>query len=219
MENSIPSDFVTPFTNERLSTISNALLEQCYDTDDDLQSPYDSNYSIGCTRFDRQKNRLIDLPLEHDWINVVDPSNRLVMSIGGAPFRFTNDNYILPRKKSSALISKSEYNQMTEFSNISGQLEMKMELVDSVPNNEKLDLPEKWRFYIDVIESSELDTKEYEIYFVGLNVIDQPCCIWKYTDHITSNISSVDENIPKKIETNRAKITLPNSKDRKQNNE
>ena len=217
MENTQPSDFVPPFTNERLAIISNALLEQCYETDDDLQSSYDSNYSLGCTRFDRQKNRLLDMPLVYSWLTVTDSSNRLIMSIDGAPFRFTNDNPIVPKKKSSSLVSKTESKQMSNFTN--GQFQLRLIKSEDPSSENELNIPIKWRFYIDVIQSSELDSKEYEVFFVGLNVIDEPCCIWKHTENVVPHITSIDENITKKVETSRAKITLPNRKDTKVNNE
>ena len=58
MNNVLPEEYVPNFTNERLTIIAEALLTQCYETDNDLQSENDSGYSVGCTRFDRQKNKL-----------------------------------------------------------------------------------------------------------------------------------------------------------------
>lgn len=212
-----PADFIPNFTNERLTILADALLEQCYETDEDLQSMYDSNYSVGCTRFDRQKNKLLDMPLEHDWLSTIDSSNRLVMSIYGAPFRFTNDNHILPKKKASVLMSETENLQMSKFSNDSNQLSIP--LIDPLSKQPDSDHPLKWRFFIDVIESGEMDDREYEIYFVGLNNIDRPCCTWKYSEHISSHLFTTDNYKPQKVKTNSAKITLPDIQERKKNNE
>lgn len=195
-----PSNFSTDLTNNRLEIISNALLEQCYETDDNLQSEYDDGYSVGCTRFARQKNRLIAMASEYEWLGVIDSSNSLVMTIVNTPFRFTSDDYLFPRKKTALQLSEKE---AAHISNT--QIEINL----GDPNFD-INTPVKWRFYIDVTKNIEDDLHEYEIYFIGLNHIDTPVCIWCLSDH-SSLISSVDNYKPEPVVLPQAKTTLPQS--------
>ncbi|MEZ8096562.1 hypothetical protein ACED51_20865 [Photobacterium swingsii] len=215
MTNKLPSDYVPSFKNDRITILASALLEQCYQTDDDLQSDYDSGYSIGCTRFDRQKNRLKDMALEHEWLNISDGSNRLVMNIDGAPFRFTRDNYLAPKKQSSTAVSNTEAIQITKFSQ---SQQLGFDWSDDTDND--LETPMKWRFFVDVTESAESDERDYEIFFVGLNSIDVACCVWQLSEHKSPALSSADDEKPQTVKTQPARTTLPNAdKHRKSSNE
>ncbi|OCH38837.1 hypothetical protein [Aliivibrio fischeri] len=209
MLENLPCYFVPSFTNERLTIIAKALLEQCYRTDDDLQSDYDSGYSIGCTRFDRQKNCLKNMALEHSWLNISDGSNRLVMNIDGAPFRFTRDNYLAPKKQSSTTISSTEAIQITKFSQ-SQQLGF-----DWGDENIDNDTPNKWRFFVDVTEGLEGHDNDYEIFFVGLSALDQPCCVWRLAEHSSISLHSVEGGKPETVKSEPAKTTLPNTEKRR----
>ena len=183
MNNVLPEEYVPNFTNERLTIIAEALLSQCYETDNDLQSENDSGYSVGCTRFDRQKNKLKNMSLEYSWLNISDGSNRLVMNVDGAPFRFTRDDYLSPKKLSSVKISDTEAIQIESyFVGSQGAFDW-----DDDTNCEAK-TPIKWRFFIDVSESAEVENeRDYEIYFVGMNLSDQPKCIWKEKLSSTQN--------------------------------
>ncbi len=205
MTHNSPSEYVPSFTNDRITIIASALLEQCYQTDDDLQSDYDSGYSIGCTRFDRQKNSLKNMALEHEWLNITDGSNRLVMNIDGAPFRFTRDNYLSPKKRSSTAVSDTEAIQITKFSQTH-----QFDFDWGNDARDDLETPIKWRFFVDVTESAETDERDYEIFFVGLNVLDTPCYVWQLSEHKSSVLSSADEDRPQTVKTQPAKTTLPN---------
>ncbi|EKO3590776.1 hypothetical protein N6C01_003250 [Vibrio metschnikovii] len=201
-----PSDFVDAFTNERLTIIAQALLEQCYETDDDLQSDFDSGYSVGCTRFDRQKNRLKQMALEYPWLDIHDGSNRLVMKVEGAPFRFTRDNYLAPKKRSSTAVSDTEAIQIEKFEKTQ---QLALDLGDETRDNDEYIT--KWRFFVDVAEDQEISQRDYEIFFVGFNAIDQPKCVWCLSEHRSSVITSVDDTRPEKVATKAPKTTLPNS--------
>ena len=67
-----PADYISNFSNDRLTIIAQALLDECYTTDEDLQSPYDTSYGRGTTRFDRQRSRLLQMPLEHKWLSTTN---------------------------------------------------------------------------------------------------------------------------------------------------
>ncbi|HGF7375787.1 TPA: hypothetical protein AB5C23_003506 [Vibrio cholerae] len=208
MTDNKPSFYVKNFTDERLTILARALLQQCFQTDDDLQSDYDSGYSVGCTRFDRQKNRLKHMALEYEWLNITDGSNRLVMNIQGAPFRFTRDNYLAPKKRSSTAVSESEAIQIEKFSQ-SQQLSLDF-------GDEKHDTDYniiKWRFFVDVTQNAESSDRDYEIFFVCFDELDTPKCVWSLAEHASTGIASTDGHTPQKVPTKSAKTTLPNDEE------
>lgn len=104
----LPVHYKADLTHERLTIIANILLEEYYNTLDDLTSAYDSNYSIGCTAFDRQKNRIIALWLSgtYPWLNVLNGGNDLVFTIGSISCRFSSDNPNNPKKKATLTVNR-----------------------------------------------------------------------------------------------------------------
>ncbi|MCK5726949.1 MAG: hypothetical protein KAH22_09015 [Thiotrichaceae bacterium] len=206
INNNIPSNHVSSFTDERLAIIGNALLEQCYETDDDLQSIYDSGYSIGCTRFDRQKNCLIEMSYEYDWLEIIDASNRLVMTIDNVPFRFTNDDYLFPKKKAALEVSETEAAQFARLGNEPFQMELDLDY-PNIDHNK----PTTWRFYINVTQNIEDEVRDYEVSFVGRNLLKKPCCTWNLSNHQIPYLVSTDNNQAEVVKTKPAKTTLPNT--------
>lgn len=203
-----PASYVSNFTDERLTILATALLQQCFETDDDLQSDFDSGYSVGCTRFDRQKNRLKNMALEYEWLNITDGSNRLVMNIDGAPFRFTRDDYLAPKKLTSTAVSDSEAIQIKKFAQ---SKQLGFDWGDEKSNDDYNII--KWRFFVDVTESVEDSTRDYEIFFVGFDELDTPKCVWSLSEHASSGIAGTDDNKPEKVPTKSAKTTLPNAEE------
>ena len=190
MSENVPSDFVASFTNERLAIIAQALLDECFSTDDDLQSKFDSGYSIGCTRFDRQKNRLKNLALDHWWLGITDPSNRLVMNIGGSL---------------STQIKKFAREQQTSFN-----------WEDELDNDIESENPVRWRFVIDVNQSAEEDnSRDYEVFFVGYSRHDDPSCIWKLSEHVSGYVTSIDSELAKAVSLSSPKTSIPNTDESK----
>lgn len=214
MSDKKPSHFVDSFTDERLTIIAKALKEQCFETDDDLQSEFDSGYSVGCTRFDRQKNKLKQMVLDYEWLNINDGSNRLIMNINGAPFRFTRDNYLAPKKRSSTAVSETEAIQIEKFT-----AHHQESFNWGEDSGESMESVLKWRFFIEVIEAPEGEERDYEIYFVGLNEVDQVKCVWSLPENSASGISSSDDTRPEKVTTEAPKTTLPTKEVRKLSDE
>lgn len=182
-----PQYFEPVLTEERLNILAKALLEECYSTEDDLQSSYDSGYSRGCTRFDRQKNKLKLLALEHSWLTISDGSNRLVMSIEGLPFRFARDEHKAPRKPATLLVSGTEAIQREKFI-LENQIEMDF---DGISHSERIRQPSFWRFFVEVSESLE-DGRDYNIYFVGFNELKEAVCEWEYANRVAV-VTSTDD--------------------------
>lgn len=205
-----PHEFVNSFTDDRLITISQVLLEECYSTDDSLNSPYDSNYGIKTTRFDRQRNRLLDMPLQYPWLKPEDTSLKLVMSIDGAPFRFLSDDPYSPKKdyakKSDGVELYCRNNTLLKGGvGEQGRLEV-FKLEPSTPIT--------WRFFCQESENEEGE-REYDISFVGYDLYEEISCVWNLSDHISSGyVSSVDSKLEEAVQTESAKTTLPFSQER-----
>ena len=198
----IPADFIPNFSDDRLTTIAQALLDECYTTDEDLQSPYDSSYGIGTTRFDRQRNRLLQMPLEYKWLNVTNAGFDLVMNIDGAPFRFLSDDPNSPKKHfATSPSSDPETIQMEKFLQ-KGQAELS--IVQTNPNE-----PNTWRFFIISGEDADAN-REYDIKFIGFDKHHKIACIWSLSDYSnTGYVAPVDGNIEPSIPTPPARTTLP----------
>ena len=207
MTDNLPSDFVPGFTNERLTIIAQALLTECYTTDDDLQSKYDSGYSIGCTRFDRQKNKLKDMALDHHWLGITDPSNKLIMTIDGAPFRFTRDDYQAPKKIALTSVCETESQQIKKFEQT---FQTEFNWGEKLDSGEESQDPVRWRFIVEVNESAEEDNyRDYEIYFVGYCMLDSPVCVWKLSEHTSGYAASTDAETVQAVSLEFAKTSLP----------
>ena len=213
MSENVPSDFVASFTNERLAIIAQALLDECFSTDDDLQSKFDSGYSIGCTRFDRQKNRLKNLAQDHWWLGITDPSNRLVMNIEGAPFRFTRDDYLSPTKVALTAVCETESTQIKKFAR---EQQTSFNWEDELDNDIESENPVRWRFVIDVNQSAEEDnSRDYEVFFVGYSRHDDPSCIWKLSEHVSGYVTSIDSELAKAVSLSSPKTSIPNTDESK----
>lgn len=208
-----PQHFEHVLTEERLNVLAKALLEECYTTEDDLQSTYDSGYSRGCTRFDRQKNKLKLLALEHCWLTISDGSNRLVMSIEGLPFRFARDEHRSPRKPATLLVSDTEAIQRKNFI-IENQMEMDF---DGSSYSEQVRKPSVWRFFVEVSESLE-DGRDYNIYFVGFNELKESVCVWEYANKVAV-AASVDDTKHEAVELSPAVAKVPQKNVEKQVND
>lgn len=208
-----PQHFERVLTDDRLNILAKALLEECFTTEDDLQSSYDSGYSRGCTRFDRQKNKLKLLAIKHRWLTIADGSNRLVMAIEGLPFRFARDQHSSPRKPATLSVSQTEAIQREKF-----VLESQMEMdFDGISLTERVKKPTFWRFFVEVSESLE-DGRDFNIYFVGFNELKQPLCVWEY-DNKVATVTSVDETRHEAVELSPAEAKVPQISVEKQVND
>lgn len=196
-----PTDFIPNFTDDRLTIIAQALLEECYTTDEDLQSPYDTSYGIGTTRFDRQRSRLLDMPLQHSWLGTTNSAFDLVMNINGAPFRFLSDDPNAPKKHfATSSTSKAETVQLEKFLQEQGELS----IVNVSPEE-----PCAWRFFVIVSEDVD-ENREYDIKFVGFDKHSKPACMWSLSDHAaTGYVAPVDGIIEPAVPTPLPRTTLP----------
>jgi len=106
----LPNKFHPDLTEDRLSFISNILLEEYYKTEDELTSEFDDNYTRGCTVFGRQKNRIKKIAVSgtYDWLTIVNSSNDLVFKIGIIPCRFSTDDPQKPCKNAVINIHQAQ---------------------------------------------------------------------------------------------------------------
>lgn len=111
----LPSVFYPNLATARLEQVARWFLEEMYATEDDLTRDTDDNYTRGCARFGRQKNRVVIewRSGQHDWLGVISSNNDLVFTIGGVPCRFSNDN---PNSPSKDAVLRPNIHQLDFFS-------------------------------------------------------------------------------------------------------
>ena len=112
----LPSSFNAKLSSDRLQVIANWLLEELYNTQDDLTRATDSSYGRGCTTFDRQRNRIIQEAVsgDHPWLGLENSTFALVFTIGGVPCRFSNDDPANP-SKGAVLLTNPYQSSFLEF--------------------------------------------------------------------------------------------------------
>ncbi|GAB2805072.1 hypothetical protein [Dyella kyungheensis] len=112
----LPSSFNVKLSSDRLQMIANWLLEELYNTQDDLTRATDSSYGRGCTTFDRQRNRIIQEAVsgDHPWLGLENSTFALVFTIGGVPCRFSNDDPANP-SKGAVLLTNPYQSSFLEF--------------------------------------------------------------------------------------------------------
>jgi hypothetical protein len=153
----LPVHYKSDLTHERLTIIAGILLEEYYNTLDDLNSHHDCNYTRGCTAFGRQKNRIINLAISstYSWLQLLNSGNDLVFAIGSVYCRFSSDNPDNPKKK--ATLIPNRYRQS---------------LIDETVNDE----PCRFCF---VLDKGYNDDQEPKVVFMGFDVSNTIKCLWE----------------------------------------
>lgn len=151
-----PSQFHSDLTDDRLGVIAEALLDIRFNTIQEMQSEYDSNYSREGTAFERSRNMLIAMCLSktHNWLSLSNPGMDVTFRIGSIPCRFFRDDPETPYKKGF----------------------FKRNAVDDMFSEDD-DHPVIWRF---VIERAEGDEAEDRVHFIGYNVYQERVSQWTY---------------------------------------
>jgi hypothetical protein len=153
----LPVHFKPDLTHERLTIIASILLEEYYNTLDNLTSNHDCNYTRGCTAFGRQKNRIINLALSgtYPWLQLLNSGYDLVFAIGSVSCRFSSDNPKNPKKKATLTVNR--YQQ---------------QLFDESKNDE----PCRYCF---VLDKGYNDDTEPKVVFVGFDASGSIKCLWE----------------------------------------
>ncbi|WP_157991642.1 hypothetical protein [Caldimonas tepidiphila] len=104
----LPSHFFPELTDERLSSVARWLLEELHATDLDLARYTDTRYTRGTTTFGRQWSRLVleKKSGKHHWFSSTHEGNDIVITVGGVPCRFSNDNAARPTKKAAVTANR-----------------------------------------------------------------------------------------------------------------
>ena len=180
----LPVHYKPDLTHERLTIIADILLEEYYKTLDDLTSAYDSNYSIGCTAFDRQKNRIIALCLSgtYPWLNVLNSGNDLVFTIGSISCRFSSDNPNNPKKKATLTVNRYQ-----------------RQLFDEAEHGD----PCRFCFVLDKGYNDDLEPR---VVFLGFDAADAIKCEWE-SDTVRTLRSISPVSTPRAVEIGKPAVT------------
>ena len=167
-----PWHFLPEYTEERLSIIAAALLDVYHDTEQELSTSLDDNYTRGATTFGRQRNKLISMCMsgEYPWLELVNAAFDLECKIGGMPFRFFSDDPDSPSKPG--------------FWKSTGTL-------FPLNNND----PAHLRF---VLEKPIDQASEAEVHFIGFNAVMEEVFRWRYQNDV-SVVRAVDDQRPKAV--------------------
>ncbi len=174
-----PSVFNNKLLNSRLQVIADFLLEELYSTEDDLTRSTDSAYSIGCTAFDRMKNRIIQESGlgKYSWLGIKNAGFDLVFTLDGVPCRFSNDDPANPTKK--AVLSVNRF---------------QMPFVEFAEKGE----PCKFCFIVD---RGPLGVEEPKVVFLGFNANGDVICEWSNDgtrfDVVGSKVDLTPKDMPK----------------------
>jgi hypothetical protein len=157
----LPSTFQPGLTDERLSVIAEALLNVRYETERDMQSLLDDNYTRETAIFGRQRNKLIQLAASgrHDWMTMMDASLGVTFGVGGIPCRFFTDDSGAPKKR--GFFKRLVMDQL--FAPVKTQ-------------------PEMWRF---VVEKGLTEDDHDQVYLLGFNTDQEKVSEWRYRDQAT----------------------------------
>jgi hypothetical protein len=182
-----PSHFHPELTDERLCKIAVPLLDVRYTTMQEMNSPYDDNYTHECTIFGRSKNALIQMALsgKYKWMELISSGNDVTFSIGHIPCRFFQDDHNHPKKKGFFRCKKNDNLSLSLF-------------------EENKSEPVMWRFVIEMASTGE---DEDRVYFAGYNVFQEKVSEWMYQQS-TPTMHIVDRHVPPVVPILPAEVTL-----------
>jgi hypothetical protein len=105
----LPAAFNPAVSSDRLQEVASWLLDELYATEDDLSRSTDNGYTRGCTTFGRQRSRIVAEAASgrHSWFGLPNGNNDVVLTIGGVPCRFSNDDPSNPSK--DAVLTANRY--------------------------------------------------------------------------------------------------------------
>jgi hypothetical protein len=178
-----PDTFHLELTNDRLSVIAEALLNVRYETERDMQSPLDDNYTRETAVLGRQRNMLIQLALggKYDWLSMKDAGLGVTFGIGGIPCRFFTDDSQAPKKRGF----------------------FKRLVMDQLFAPSKAQ-PEMWRF---VVEKAVTEDDADQVYLLGFNTDQEKVSEWRYRDQ-ASVLRGVGGEPPAPVELPPATVGL-----------
>lgn len=157
----LPWTFCPQIKAPYLELIARELLNVFYDTQAQLSTQDDDNYTRGACTFGRQKNRIIRLCMSgrYAWLKLTNPNMDVTFEIHGVPVRMFTDDPENPKKPNF----------------------FRHNAVDNLFAPES-GAPVLHRF---VLEKPELEDEEARVHFVGYNAFDEPVSLWTYRESVT----------------------------------
>ena len=188
-EKRAPWDFYEQYTEKRLATIASALLDVYYDTEKELSTALDDNYTRGATTFGRQRNKLIWMCQcgEYPWLDLAHAGMDIMCKIGGVPFRFFSDDPDSPSKP--------------------GFFKNALSLLFPLRDNDPVHL----RF---VLEKPVDEASEAEVHFIGFNAAGEEVFRWRHEGNVNV-VRSVDSSLPAAVKLPPAPVQPRHSEEKR----
>lgn len=178
------SNLPSALKEEYLTLVAGWFLEEWYATEDDLVRDTDTPYTIGTTRFGRQKQRISNeyVSGRHPWLRVENNGLDIVFSVNGIPCRFSNDNADAPKKRAVLEVHPFQ-----------------MSLIeDSAPGE-----PARFVF---VIDQGFGEIEEPHVLLLGFSASGQEVCRWR-SGGILRKLEDAKKTIPAPVEIQKPVIT------------
>ncbi|PUA18266.1 hypothetical protein C7W93_14775 [Glaciimonas sp. PCH181] len=165
-----PSSFYPGLSDDRLRTIASRLLDVRFSTMQELNSPFDDNYTRESTVFGRSRNMLLHLGKQKiPWLDIKHSGMDVTIGIDSVPCRFFRDYVDNPEKRGF----------------------FKRNAVDCLFDIDETQ-PVMWRF---VIERALNEDDEDRVFFIGYNVYHEKVAEWMYQNS-TPTLHTVDNLTP-----------------------
>lgn len=166
-----PAMFYPELSDTRLQIIAVNLLDMRYSTFQEMNSPFDDNYTRETAVFGRSRNMLIDMALsgQHDWMSLKHAAMDVTFNIGQVPCRFFRDDPNSPEK--SGFFKRNAVDGLFAMDD---------------------QHPVMWRF---VVDKALTEDDEDRVFFVGYNVYQEKVSEWMYRSSAPT-LHAVDKDVP-----------------------
>ena len=189
-----PAVFYPELSDDRLCVIAVKLLDMRYSTFQEMNSPFDDNYTRETAVFGRSRNMLISMALgsQYDWISLKHAGMDITFNIGQVPCRFFRDDHNGPEKAGF----------------------FKRNAVDDLFATDDQH-PVMWRF---VVERALTEDDEDRVFFIGYNVYQEKISEWMYRAS-TPTLHAVDKEVPAAVEIPQAFVDVHTDDSANQDND
>lgn len=171
MNSTHPAVFYPELSDYSLRVIADKLLDIRYSTFQEMNSPFDDNYTRESAVFGRSRNMLINMALsgKYDWMSLKHAAMDVTFNIGQVPCRFFRDDPNNPEKSGF----------------------FKRNAVDDLFAMDEQH-PVMWRF---VVEKALSEEDEDRVFFIGYNVYQDKVSEWVYRA-TAPTLHAVDKDVP-----------------------
>lgn len=151
-----PMTFYPELSDDKLRVIADKLLDIRYSTFQEMNSPYDDNYTRETAVFGRSRNMLIALAMgrQYNWMSLKNAAMDVTFNIGNVPCRYFRDDPNNPEK--AGFFKRNAVDDL--FALDDGH-------------------PVMWRF---VVERALNEDDEDRVFFAGYNVYQEKVSEWMY---------------------------------------